>query len=282
MARKPRIALVQMVSSKRVPRNLARAEALVREAASQNVAAIFLPENFGALASDDPRSIGERERDAGGELRSLIGSLARDSRTWIFAGTVPTVTRPDGSPVPPPRVRAASIVFDETGEEVARYDKMHMFDVDVDDNHRHYVESDTFEPGEDVVCVDSPIGRVGLTVCYDIRFPEIYRRLFADGALAFAVPSAFTRVTGAAHFEVLMRARSIENFAFTIAACQGGIHDSGRETFGNSMVVSPWGDILCRAGEGEAVVTAELDLDEQARVRADMPVDKQRRMTRIT
>ena len=155
---------------------------------------------------------------------------------------------------------------------------MHMFDVDVEDNQKHYMESDTFEPGKRLVCFGSPIGRVGLSVCYDIRFPELYRRLFADGALSMAIPSAFTRVTGAAHFEVLMRARAIENFAFTIAACQGGVHDSGRQTWGNSMVVGPWGDVLCRAGEGEDVVYARLDFEAQAQIRRDMPVDQQRRL----
>ena len=274
----PRVALVQLVSSTSVEGNLRRVDSLVREAAGANVDAIFLPENFAALANPEPRSIGDAEAAGTGPVRALVSSLAADLGCWIFAGTLPLSLRPDGTPVPGRRVRAASLVFDSTGAEVARYDKIHMFDVDVADNHKHYMESETFEPGSDVVCCDAPIGRVGLTVCYDIRFPELYRRLFAEGALSMTVPSAFTRVTGAAHFEVLMRARAVENFSFTIAACQGGVHDSGRETYGNSMVVGPWGDVLCRATtDGEAVVVAELDLTEQSRIRRDMPVDRQRR-----
>lgn len=274
---KPKIALIQLVSGIDVDRNLGRVGDLVREAAGRGASAVFLPENFAALANPDPRAIGDREASTR-PIRSFISAAAAESGCWIFAGTMPCSVRPDGSSVGGRRVRAASFVFDGAGNEVARYDKMHMFDVDVDDNQKHYMESDTFEPGEAVVCCDSPLGKVGLTVCYDIRFPELYRRLFAEGALSFTVPSAFTRVTGAAHFEVLMRARAIENFAFTIAACQGGVHDSGRETYGNSMVVNPWGEVLCRAGEGEDVVVAELDMQEQARIRRDMPVDRQRRL----
>lgn len=276
---KHRIALVQLVSSMQIERNLARVAELVKQAAEQDVSAIFLPENFAALANPDPHAIGAGETSAQGEIRAFASTLAVGTGCWLFAGTLPCGVRPDGSQVSDNRVRAASFVYDASGREVARYDKIHMFDVDVADNQHHYLESRVFEPGEVVVCTDSPIGRVGLSVCYDIRFPELYRQLAADGAECITIPSAFTRVTGAAHFEVLMRARAIENFTFTIAACQGGVHDSGRETWGNSMVVGPWGDVLCRAGEGEAVVVAELDMDRLAEIRRDMPVHKQRRLS---
>lgn len=276
-----RIALVQTCSSREVDRNIERVGALVAEAAGQDVSAIFLPENWGSLANPSPRAVGEAEQDAG-PLRTAMAELARENKVWIFAGTIPVSVRPDGSDVSGGRVRAASIVYDQTGREAARYDKIHMFDVDVADNHKHYLESATFEPGEDLVCVDLPDLRVGLSVCYDIRFPELYRKLSARGAQALAIPSAFTRPTGAAHFEVLMRARAIENFAFTIAACQAGTHDSGRETWGNSMVVDPWGEVLCRADDhSEAILVAQLDLARQAQVRADMPVHRQRRLRDI-
>lgn len=276
---KPEIALVQLVSSMDVEANLARVDSLVRQAAAREVSAVFLPENFAALANPEPRAIGDRETTERGRIRSFISTLAAELHCWIFAGTLPCSLRPDGTPVSGKRVRAASLVFDDSGTQVARYDKIHMFDVDVDDEQKHYQESDTFEPGSEIILCDSPLGNVGLTVCYDIRFPELYRRLFAAGAMAMTVPSAFTRVTGAAHFEVLMRARAIENFSFMIAACQGGTHDSGRQTYGNSMVVGPWGDVLCRAGEGEALLYAELDLAAQAQIRRDMPVHKQRRLS---
>lgn len=273
-----RIAVIQMRSSAALSENLPVIERLVKEAARDQVEAIFLPENFGALANPAPRSIGELESTPAGPLRELLSTLAVETGSYIFAGTIPCSVRPDGSEVTDGRVRAASFVFNGEGVAIARYDKIHMFDVDVEDSHKHYLESATFEPGEEVVCVSTPIGKVGLSVCYDIRFPELYRLLLAKGAECFAIPSAFTRLTGAAHFEVLMRARAIENCAFTIAACQGGIHDSGRETYGHSMVISPWGEVLCRGGDDEEILYADLDLALLARIRRDMPVDKQRRV----
>ena len=171
-----RIGLVQLVSSQQVDRNLRSAETLMQDL--RGVDAIFLPENFAALANPDPRQLGKAEATPDGPIRSFLSEMAKRLDCWVFGGTLPTVERPDGSRVEGGRVRAASFVFDGEGKAVARYDKIHMFDVDVADNQRQYRESDTFEPGEDVRWVESPIGRVGLTVCYDIRFPELYRRLF--------------------------------------------------------------------------------------------------------
>ncbi len=274
----PRIAVVQTVSSCEWSRNAAPVESLIRAAADTGAEAVFLPENFGALAARSPREIGDGEVSAEGTIRGFIGRLARELECWIFAGTMPCSVRPDGEPVAGERVRAASFVVDSVGQERARYDKIHMFDVDVADSHRHYLESATFEPGDGIVTVDSPVGRVGLSVCYDIRFPELYRELFYRGAEVLSIPSAFTRPTGEAHFEVLMRARAIECFSFTIAACQGGVHDSGRETWGRSMIVDPWGEILVSAVEGEDVIVADIDLAQVAEARRNMPVLEQRRI----
>jgi predicted amidohydrolase len=273
-----RIAVVQMTSAMEVETNLAAATQLVHRAADQNVEAIFLPENFAALANENPRQIGTNEETLSGLVRRYLSDLSRSVGCWVFAGTLPTISRPDGSLVAVPRVRAASFVYDQAGREIARYDKIHMFDVSVDDSHQHYLESATFEPGEDLVCIDSPLGLIGLSVCYDIRFPELYRKLFVQGARSFAIPSAFTEVTGEAHFEILMRSRAIENFSFTIAACQGGEHNSGRKTYGHSMVVSPWGDVIAEAGTGEDVIVAELDFERLEEIRTDMPVLEQRRL----
>ncbi len=270
-----RIAVLQLVSAMDVQSNLDTVTRLVTEAAEKQVDAVFLPENFAALANPEPRVIGEAEMSPGGPIRGCLASLARTTETILFAGTMPCSVRPDGEPVAAPRVRAASIVYDASGAEMARYDKMHMFDVEVSDNQKHYLESATFEPGEALVCLETGIGKVGLSVCYDIRFPEFYRKLFVRGAELFAIPSAFTQVTGEAHFEVLMRSRAIENFSFTVAACQGGEHDSGRKTHGHSMVVSPWGEILVEADRGEALLIAELDVDRQQEIRRDMPVLRQ-------
>lgn len=274
-----RIAVVQMTSAMEVEINLDTATQLVQRAADQNVEAIFLPENFAALANANPRTIGTSEETPMGPVRSYLSDLSRTVGCWIFAGTLPTISRPDGSLVALPRVRAASFVYDQSGQEIARYDKIHMFDVNVDDSHQHYLESATFEPGEDLVCIDSPLGLIGLSVCYDIRFPELYRQLFVQGAKSFTIPSAFTEVTGDAHFEILMRSRAIENFSFTIAACQGGVHNSGRKTYGHSMVVGPWGEIIAEAGTGEDVIVAELDFERLEEIRANMPVLEQRKLS---
>lgn len=272
-----RIALIQMVSSQHVDVNLKKAAGLIDDAARKNPAIIFLPENFAALGSSDPVKIGEREKNQKGVIRSFLSEQSRSNRCWIHAGTIPTIQRPDGTLLKNRRVRAASIVYDDMGREIARYDKIHMFDVDVDDSQQHYRESDTFEAGDHLSLVETPVGMLGLTVCYDIRFPELYRELFVQGAQMFSIPSAFTSVTGKAHFESLMRARAIENFCYTLAACQGGSHDSGRETFGQSMVVSPWGEVIGNLKKGEGTLCVEIDLAEQKRIRKNMPVDTQRK-----
>jgi predicted amidohydrolase len=273
-----RIALIQMVSSKQVDVSLSSAEMLMQEVDGGQVGAIFLPENFAALGSDDPYEIGLREQTDKGPVRAFLREAAIRANCWIFAGTVPIASRRDGSPTAAGKVRAASLVLDQTGAEVARYDKIHMFDVDVADNHGAYRESNTFEHGTELTLVDSPCGRVGLSVCYDLRFSELYLSLFKQGAEVLAVPSAFTETTGEAHFELLMRARAVESFAYSVAACQGGVHDSGRRTYGKSLVVNPWGDVIARAGRGEQVITADIDLVELKAIRAKMPVLNQRKL----
>ena len=270
-----RVALIQMVSSKMVPKSLSSAQRLIEDVLPERPDAIFLPENFAALAADSPLNVATGEADA---IRQFVADVARESGAWTFGGTLPLAYRPDGIRVPGDRVRAASLVCDPAGREVARYDKIHMFDVDVSDTQGRYRESDTFEAGEQVVDVMTPFGRVGLSVCYDIRFPELYRELFQREVEFVTIPSAFTEVTGEAHFELLMRARAVENSCFTIAACQGGVHDSGRRTWGHSMVVSPWGKILGELGRGEDVLVLDLETDELADLRSRMPFRQQRRL----
>ena len=278
MNKSSRIALVQLISSRKVEDNLPRVASLVSEAADAGAEAIFLPENFAALAHPNPRETGLAETNPGGPIRSFLAGLAADSGCWIFAGTCPIAATPTGEPVAGRRVRAASLVIDPGGHEVARYDKIHMFDVDVADNHGHYRESDTFEPGTDTVAVDTPLGRVGLSVCYDLRFPELYRELFLRDVDIITVPSAFTTTTGEAHFRLLMRARAVENCCFTIAACQGGRHDSGRETYGHSLVCDPWGEVLGELDRGEGLLLVDLDSSVQERLRREMPVRKQTKL----
>lgn len=238
--------------------------------------AVFLPENFAALGNPNPYQIGQAEADVKGPIRSFLSEMATRHGVWIFAGTVPLSRRPDGAATEGEKVRAASLVIDPSGNEVARYDKMHMFDVEVDDQHKTYRESDTFEAGTAQTVVNLPFARVGLSVCYDIRFSEFYLALLKSGAELITVPSAFTVPTGEAHFEVLMRARAIESFCFMVAACQGGSHDSGRQTYGHSMVVNPWGEVIAKAEVGESVVIADVDVSEVHTARSKMPILDQR------
>ena len=271
-----RVALVQMNSAVDVEATLVATRRLALEAAAGAADFICLPENFACLGNPDPRGVADRYA---GEIAEFLAKLARETGCWLFAGTAPRPDRPDGSPVPDGRVRAASLVFDGSGREVARYDKIHMFDVDVADGHRNYRESATFEHGADIVVVETPIGPVGLTVCYDIRFSELFLSLAREGVVAFMIPSAFTVPTGIAHFELLCRARAVESFAYVLSACQGGTHDSGRVTYGHSVAVNPWGEVIARAeGDAPGVVFAELDTSQVSSVRRDMPVHQQRRL----
>ena len=265
------IAVIQLNSSFDVSRSLKALDLQLQKITPGEVAAIFLPENFAALAAPSPLAIGQREAGGEGPIRDYLKQQSRSLEAYIFAGTLPLAVRPDGQPVPEGRVRAASFVLDPGGREVARYDKKHLFDVFVEDGQGQYLESATFEPGQALCVSETTFGAVGLSVCYDLRFPELYRSLTAMGAEIISVPSAFTQVTGKAHFEVLLRARAIENGCFVVAACQAGAHDSGRETFGHSMVVSPWGSIIAVLPEGEGVLKASLDFEELHRFRAQIP-----------
>jgi nitrilase len=270
-----RIATVQLTSSQHVPGNLFLTAELIAAAAEEGAEIVFLPENFAALASPEIFQIAQQESSAKGPIRSFLAAQASSNRIWIVAGTVPVSTRPDGGSVPDGRVRAACFVYDQAGSEVARYDKIHMFDVNVDDNQKSYIESRVFESGTELVVIDTPVGRLGLSVCYDIRFPEMYRALLHKGAQIISIPSAFTRITGEAHWQVLTRSRAIENVCYVVAACQWGNHDSGRQTWGESIVVDPWGRILNIQADGNGVGFAEIDLAQLNSIRSDMPVATQ-------
>jgi len=276
-----RIALVQMTSSWKVEISLEQLRSILLDIQPGAVDAIFLPENFAALASSDVLALGRAESEGLNQppvhalekdcILLALRTLAEEKRTWIFGGTLPLATRPDGSEVDGGRVRAASMVIDPYGDVVGRYDKRHLFDVEVNDEARIYQESATYEPGTTPVVVPTPFAMVGLSVCYDIRFPYLYRELTRMGAEILAIPSAFTRPTGEAHFEVLLRARAIENSAFVVAACQTGVHDSGRETYGHSMVVSPWGDIIGRLTDRPGLLVVDLDLAQLKTIRRQIP-----------
>ena len=266
-----RVAAVQMTSGPAVAANLEEAGRRIRAAADAGARLIVLPENFALMPLTDADRLAAAEPDGRGPIQDFLSAQARTHRVWLVGGTIPLTTQA------PDKVRAACLVFNDRGERVARYDKIHLFDVRLA-NGEEYRESRSFEPGAESVVVDTPAGKLGLTVCYDLRFPELFRQLLDQGAELFAVPSAFTAHTGAAHWEVLLRARAIENLAYVIAAAQDGRHANGRETYGDSMIVSPWGEIMTRLAHGAGHVVADCDPARQRGVRASLPSIRHRRL----
>ncbi|TBV04090.1 carbon-nitrogen hydrolase family protein [Phytopseudomonas dryadis] len=266
-------AVIQMVSQDDIAANLAQAHRLLERAATQGARLAVLPENFAALGRRDSAQLARQEARGEGPVLPWLKRTARDLSLWIVAGTLPLP--PDGQPEA--KAHACSLLLDEHGERVARYDKLHLFDVDVSDSRGRYRESDDYAHGARVVVADTPVGRLGLTVCYDLRFAELYGALRDAGAELISAPSAFTRVTGAAHWEVLIRARAIETQCYLLAAAQGGLHPGGRETFGHSAIIDPWGRTLVQQDEGEAALLAGRDAAEQALIRERMPVARHKR-----
>lgn len=277
-----KVAAVQMVSTAEVETNLQAAEKLIAQAKAAGASLVLLPEVFAVLEGGPMRPFGEQQ--GSGPIQDFLSEQARKHQLILVGGTIPLISRAGKQPgdadylIEDERVRPASLVFNEQGEMLARYDKIHLFDVQVADSQASYSESRSYEAGDEIVCTDTSVGKLGLTVCYDLRFPELYRELFARGAELVTVPSAFTRVTGAAHWEPLLRARAIENQCYIIAAGQGGRHNERRETWGHSMVVDPWGVVLAQVDEGEGVAVAEIDLDKLHDIRARMPVASQRKL----
>jgi predicted amidohydrolase len=266
-------AVIQMVSQSDVEGNLAHARKLLEQAAAAGAKLAVLPENFAAMGRRDIAAIGRAEAMSEGPILPWLKLAARDLKLWIVAGTLPLP--PEGRPEG--KVTACSLLVDDQGQQVARYDKLHLFDVDVADARGRYRESDDYAHGGNVVVADTPVGKLGLTVCYDLRFPELYTALREAGAELITAPSAFTAVTGAAHWEILLRARAIETQCYVLAAAQGGVHPGPRETFGHAAIIDPWGRVLAEQAQGEAVLLAERDSEEQASIRARMPVSSHRR-----
>lgn len=272
-----KVAVLQMVSGYDLQQNLKDARELLEAAQKQGAVIAVLPENFAVLNTRQMLEVGIAEREASGPIRSFLAGEARRLGLWIVGGSLPIAARPDGTPLDE-RVRAACLVFNDQGEEVARYDKIHLFDAQVEDAQGRYRESDTFEPGEDVVVLDTPLGRLGLAICYDLRFPELFRALRAKGAEWVTLPSAFTYQTGLAHWHPLVRARAIENQVWMVAAGQGGEHDSKRRTYGHSMIVDPWGAVTIEVSEGMTQAVAEMDQGRLEVTRDRMPVWSHRRL----
>lgn len=252
-----RMAAVQMVSAPEVAPNLETAGRLIASAAAAGAKLAALPENFYIIGRHETDKVKVREEEGRGPIQDFLSLVSKEHRIWILAGTVPISCDDEN------RIRSACLLYDDTGRRVARYDKRHLFRFR--QGEESYDEARTVEAGNRPVAVDSPFGRLGLSVCYDLRFPERYREL-GEMDVIF-VPSAFTVPTGQAHWEPLLRARAIENQAYVVAPAQGGTHASGRRTYGHTMIVDPWGVVLGVQPEGEGVVLADIDLDHSRQLR---------------
>ena len=267
-----KVAAIQMTSGPDVAANLAVADQLVGEAADAGAVVVVLPENFAIMGLREADKLRASETDGSGPIQDAMAALAARRGVWIVAGTIPIKVPGEM------RVAAASVVFDAGGARVARYDKIHLFDVDIPGRDESYRESANNRPGSEIVVVDTPAGKLGLSVCYDIRFPELFRRMSAAGATWFAVPAAFTVPTGEAHWEPLLRARAIENLCAVVASAQVGRHANGRDTYGHSLIIDHWGRILAERAAEPGIVVAELDLAAQAETRRSFPALQNRRL----
>lgn len=265
-----RVAAVQMASGPKVEGNLREATRLIERAVREGAQLIALPEHFGIMGMREEDKVGVREKEGDGPIQGFLAETARKHGIWLVGGSVPLEC---GAP---DKVRNSSMLYDESGRLVARYDKIHLFGFEM--GKESYSEQRTIEPGNRVVTVDSPFGRIGMSVCYDLRFPELYRAMKEIDIIL--VPSAFTETTGRAHWETLVRARAIENLAYVVAPAQGGYHVNGRETHGESMIVDPWGVVLDRLHRGSGVVAARIDLGYLRRLRESLPALSHRTLDR--
>ena len=266
------VAAIQMCSTRDLQHNLQRAEVLLAQAAQQGAKLAVLPENFAYYGCKELEQAARDEATVDGPVRQFLSQQAKRHQMWIIGGTVPVAEAGDN------RGYAACLVVGGDGSEQAQYHKIHLFDVDVGDAHKHYRESDDYRPGCDPVVLDTPFGKLGLSVCYDLRFAELYRQLADRGAEIIVVPSAFTAVTGEAHWQLLLRARAVENQCFVIGANMGDRDHPKRPTWGGSVIVHPWGNVLAEMAGGEGVICAELDLAEIQRLKKNMPIEQHRRL----
>jgi len=261
----PRAAVIQMCSGPDPAANLAVAGPLLEAAAEAGACLAVLPENFSFLGRGEADRVAFAEESGRGLAQDFLAARARELEMWIVGGTLPVLAPGESRP------RAASILYDASGQAVARYDKLHLFDVRLPGADEGYRESAGTAPGESVVVADSPLGRLGLAVCYDVRFPELFRSMIDAGVEAISLPAAFTVPTGRAHWELLVRARAVDNLSFVLAAAQCGEHEGGRRTWGHSMIVDHWGQVLAQRPEGVGIVVADLDAEAQSEARQRFP-----------
>jgi nitrilase len=264
-----KVAAVQMASGPKVEGNLNEARRLIENAAQQGAKLVVLPEFFAIMGMKETDKLAAKEQPGSGKIQAFMSETALKYKVWLVGGSIPLVANS------PNKVRNSCLVYNELGEQVARYDKIHLFNLEL--GNEHYHEADTIEAGDQIVVVDSPFGRIGLAVCYDLRFPELFRAM--KDVDIIVLPSAFTSTTGKVHWEPLVRARAIENLSYLIAAAQGGYHVNGRETHGHAMIVDPWGRILDELPRGSGVVIAEINPRYQASLRGSLPALSHRTLT---
>lgn len=267
-----KVAAVQMASSPNVSANLVEAKRLIEMAAKAGAKLVVLPEYFCIMGLKDSDKVAIREKQNDGPIQQFLSKTAKAYKIWIVAGSVPLESRYEN------KVRNSCLVYNDKGEQVARYDKIHLFGLDMGTEHYH--EENTIEPGDTVVTIDTPFGRIGLSICYDLRFPELYRAMGEVDMIV--VPAAFTETTGKAHWETLIRARAVENLSYVIASAQGGYHLSGRETHGNSMIVDPWGVVLDRLPRGSGIVIANVNRNYIKNLRQSLPALKHKTIKAIS
>lgn len=266
-----KVAGIQMASSPSVSANLIEAERLIKLAAEEGAKIVVLPEYFCIMGIHDTDKVRVREKEGDGPIQNFLSKMAKKHKILLIGGTVPLVSSASN------KVRNSCLVYNEKGKQIARYDKIHLFGLDLATEHYH--EENTIEPGDEVIVVETPYGKIGLSTCYDLRFPELYRAMGEVDMIV--VPSAFTETTGKAHWETLIRARAIENLCYVIAPAQGGYHLSGRETHGNSMIVDPWGVILDRLPRGSGIVMAGVNTHYEASLRKSLPALKHKTIRAI-
>ncbi len=261
-----KVAALQMASGPNIAGNICEARRLIENAVAQGARLVVLPEFFSIMGMKDEDMLAAKEQIGSGTVQKFMAEMARKHCIWVVGGSIPLIADA------PNKIRNSCLVYDEHGEQVARYDKIHLFNLDL--GNEHYHEGKIIEAGNQVVVIDSPFGRIGLAICYDLRFPELFRAM--KNVDIIVLPAAFTATTGKVHWETLVRARAIENLSYVIAAAQGGYHVNGRETHGHSMIVDPWGRVMDVLPRGSGVVVADINPSYQASLRESLPALKHR------
>jgi nitrilase len=261
-----------MASGSNLSANLLEVERLISKSADAGAELVVLPENFAMMGMKDGEVLRLKEKHGDGKIQTFLKDMANKYNLWIVGGTIP-IESPNAD-----KAYASCLLLDNKGNEIARYNKLHLFDVTITESGDRYNESATIEAGSEIVVVDTPFGRMGMAVCYDLRFPGLFRDMQHHGVDLITIPSAFTAITGKAHWDILVRARAIENLSFVIASAQGGYHINGRETYGHSMIVDPWGNKLDELPRGSGFVYADIDLKRQKEIRKNFPVLDHRRI----